>query len=495
MSFNKVTLLILIFIVLSYAQADNYWSWNFNTNSTLMSGSVVAGNAGPSAIFYNPSLINQDNSSSLSLSASVFSLQSFRANNIAGEGTGVSKLFFKVQPKFASYVLPTKSPKFGLQIAVLSPISEDIRFSVDHSSTIPLIDRVEGDDNYTAHINYSRKYDDIWAGVGVSYKHSDRFSVGLSLFGSDKLMRYSYRQEASASQSSDTILVNGTEEPRYIAQNFYEERLDYWFISIIAKAGLIYRSQKDRFNIGLNFTFPAIPTFGGADTRKSYSRSNIYDGDENSFVSNEQSSGLEINNKDIRIKSPLSVALGVKIITKNRKNTFSLSTEYFHEIDSYKMINSEVLLDWTPKYHQIDGVEESSLSYYAKANSVINGSVGYKRDITELVTYLGGFRTDFSSLSTSDDSWSFNEDEVQKYNTDKYHFTSGLLFEIRNINIIAGIQYTLGRKKSVSELANFSDPLEYNSETDQSLEGIKTNSAEVAIDEFALFWGISIGFE
>jgi len=34
------------------AQSDTYWSWNFNTPSMLLAGSVVGGGAGPSAIIF-----------------------------------------------------------------------------------------------------------------------------------------------------------------------------------------------------------------------------------------------------------------------------------------------------------------------------------------------------------------------------------------------------------------------------------------------------------
>ena len=61
------------------AQSDNYWSWNFNTPSTLLAGSVVGGSAGPSAIFYNPAINDHEKVPSLSLSASLVSFQFFNA--------------------------------------------------------------------------------------------------------------------------------------------------------------------------------------------------------------------------------------------------------------------------------------------------------------------------------------------------------------------------------------------------------------------------------
>lgn len=109
----KPTLIFFIIffsiIRVSLAQSDNYWSWTFNTPSMLVAGSVVGGSAGPSAVFYNPALINHEQVPSLTLSANLVSLQSFKANNIAGEGIDADKLIFKIQPRFLSYRHSTNS--------------------------------------------------------------------------------------------------------------------------------------------------------------------------------------------------------------------------------------------------------------------------------------------------------------------------------------------------------------------------------------------------
>ena len=87
---SQVRLIIIVVFVIKtvtvVAQNDNYWSWNFNTPSTLMAGSVIAGSAGPSAVYYNPALVDQEDMPNFSLSASLVSFQSFKAKNIAGDG-------------------------------------------------------------------------------------------------------------------------------------------------------------------------------------------------------------------------------------------------------------------------------------------------------------------------------------------------------------------------------------------------------------------------
>ena len=79
------------------AQSDNYWSWNFNTKSALLAGSVVGGGEGPSSVYYNPSLIDHENMQSLSMSAVIASLQFYNVDNMAGDGIDADKILFKVQ--------------------------------------------------------------------------------------------------------------------------------------------------------------------------------------------------------------------------------------------------------------------------------------------------------------------------------------------------------------------------------------------------------------
>ncbi len=52
LSMQKILFLfVLLFPLLVNAQTDNYWSRNFNEESSLLSGAVVGGGAGASAIF------------------------------------------------------------------------------------------------------------------------------------------------------------------------------------------------------------------------------------------------------------------------------------------------------------------------------------------------------------------------------------------------------------------------------------------------------------
>jgi hypothetical protein len=54
------------------------------------------------------------------------------------------------------------------------------------------------------------------------------------------------------------------------------------------------------------------------------------------------------------------------------------------------------------------------------------------------------------------------------------------------------LQYTFGRDRNTPQRINYSDPIEYNPATDQSLVGDGRTPAEAALDEIALFFGVTI---
>jgi len=474
-----------------HSQSDNYWSWNFNTHSTLLAGSVVGGSAGPSSVYYNPALIDHENLPSLSLSASIVSLQFLKAYNIAGEGIDADKFIFKIQPRFLSYNIQNENERIGFEAAILSPVSEEVNYTVQHFDEIDVIQRMEGLETYSGYLKYSRKYDDTWAGFGVSYKISDRFFIGGSSFLSIKLLKYQYRKQTRAYQETDTIIVNDQPVPKYIAQSSFEEEMKYWDLSFIFKLGVQYKSKNERFSIGANLTFPNIRFIGQVNTRKAFMQSEIYNDIDDGFTPNESIVAIEENARS-RVKDPFSTAIGFQYFTKNRKNMISLTVEYFHKIDPYSISESSGSSIELPDYFEGLIDEASFMSYYHEAGSVINAGVGFKQFVSESFFFMGGIRTDFTSAIDDDIRYLGDKFKVNQIHVNKYHFSVGPVFTIRNFKILTGAQYTYGRNAEMTQVVNYSDPVEYNPVTGQSLEGVIQDNAKASINELALFFGVTV---
>jgi len=491
--FSSVFIILFIFSSGNncYSQSDNYWSWNFNTPSTLLAGSVVGGSAGPSAVYYNPALIDHENVPSFSLSANLISFQSFKADNIGGEGIDADKFIFKVQPKFISYVLPNENERIGFEAAILSPTSEEITYTIQHFDELDIIQRTAGLETYSGYLKYARQYDDTWVGFGFSYRLSDNFYIGGSSFLSIKVLKYQFRLQSEAFQDSDSVIINDQLEPRYVAQNSFEEELKYWDLSLIFKLGAQYKTNNERFSIGANITFPNIPFIGQADVRKAFNRSNVYDNTADLFTANEIFIEIEEKVKP-KIKTPFSTALGIQYFTASRKNSISFTIEYFANINPYPVLESSGSDIQVPDYLQeiIDG--NDILSFYTEAKSVTNMAIGFKQYISPSLLFLGGFRTDFTSGASDNIRFLGDKFKVNQIHINKYHITLGPVISIKKFQIVTGIQYTLGRNRDMPQAVNFSNPIEYNPITKQALEGVRQNNVTTRINELTLFFGAII---
>ena len=498
----KITgsLLIFVWAILTgsfksaQGQSDYYWAQNFNTESALLAGAVVGGNAGPSAIFYNPALINQDESHKFALSANLISFQSMELDNIAGENTDFNKFIFQVQPKFISYAgAPSKNPKWTYEFAFLVPLTRNIKFTYLFYDELDIIKRLDGPEDYIGEIVYRNQYDDYYVGGGLSYELSDRFSIGFSLFVSIKVLEYRSTLATKAMQETDTVYSNGIPEPFYFAQNTYAEQMKYWDISLVTKFGVQYRSLNGNWGVGLNMTFPNLSIYGEGKVKKEFYRSNVFDNYSGEFSSDFAFSGYQEKLRT-KVKDPFSIAVGVRYNTPNRKNAIMLTSEYFLAIDPYSMLkttDSKVVGNL-----QVGSVAEA-MTFYTSARAVLNLGLGFVQYINERLTINGGFKTDFNTLTGMDQKDVVNPWYHPLMNDlyfDKFHIIAGPRLDVKRFGIVLGIQYTWGRQKDLYNIANFSDPFEYIPETNQALQGVRQKNMNVIYNEISLFFGVTYGF-
>jgi hypothetical protein len=491
-----LNILVVFFVFSSFqtnAQSRHYWSQNFNTESSLVAGAVVGGDAGPSAVYYNLALINKDESHKFAFSANLFSFQNVKLDKIASEGTQYDKFTFKVQPKFISYTgVPKKNPKLTFELAFLVPITYNIKFTYLYDDELEIINRLDGEEDYTGKIGYKYRYDDYYVGGGLSLNISDRFTMGASSFLSIKVLDYGKTISRKAMQNSDTVYSNGVPEPFYSAQNTYTELTNYSDISILFKLGVHYRSANGNWGVGLNITTPNLSIYGTGDVIKEFDRSGIFDNSADKFASNLSFLSAQLN-IGTKIKDPLSIAFGLQYKTPNRRNVFMFTTEYFMAIEPYavlKTTDSKVVGNM-----QLENVAEA-MTFYSSANAVLNGGVGFIQYINEKLTINGGFKTDFTTTRTAPkrelgDSEGNPRLSILRF--DKFHIMAGPRLNIKKFGIVLGIQYTTGGAKDQYNLVTFSNPVEYDPLTNAALQGEISKDMDINYSEFSFFFGVTYG--
>jgi len=405
------------------------------------------------------------------------------------------KFKLKLQPKFISYVYqPAKSNRLFVELSFLSRASDEVSFNVEHNATLDIIKRLDGEENYTGTLVSNRRYNDYWVGAGVSYRLNKNWSLGTSLFLSLKSLDYIYNQSMLAFQTADSIFVNGIQEPYYFAESSYGERLKYWYLSLIPKFGLQYQSNNRAFGFGLNLTFPNIDIYGVAEIDKKITRSNVHDDDMGNFT---QDLVMLEEQRNLRatLKDPFSVAIGFFIKSKDQRSVGMISAEYFTEIPIYRITNN-----LNPLTNSNDAVKtmfdgKDVMNFYYNAGAVTNVSLGFMQHFTKKFSLLGGFRTDFSSASEIGDELEDNKPKTFKINTDKFHLTGGPYLQWERFNLFLGLQYTFSKVDNLEQIINFSEPVEYNPNSGESLQGVRDNTMRVNYNEISLFFGISYKIE
>ena len=166
--------------------------------------------------------------------------------------------------------------------------------------------------------------------------------------------------------------------------------------------------------------------------------------------------------------------------------------EYFHKINPYAVVESTQQPDWLPAYISNSLSGNSFLAYYYEAQSVTNFAIGFKQYVSPQLIVYGGFRTDFTASDTDDAGFVSNRFSISRVQLNKYHFSLGPVWEFKRYKVVTGIQYTFGSNTGLYQMINYSNPVEYNSETDQSLEGTRQKNVDARLNEIALFLGLTI---
>ncbi len=490
---------ILIFLLLLpatlFAQTTNYWSRNFNEESSLLSGAVVGGGAGASAIFYNPASISEIEESKLSLNASLFSYEVLNAKNALGEGTDFYDYRGYVIPRFLSYMLKMeKHPNWSLEFAFLN----NANFFVDNVSyidkDIDILTHRPGTERYTAFNKYVNKNRDDWFGAGGSYILSDKLSIGVSMFVTVKANYYFYLLDIEAGTNNE-VYSNDNEIPYFSAKYNEQELLKFNDYRLLWKAGLLYKG--DRLSLGLNLTTPSVGKIysDGKILMRKRSQYNISDPESGKPIPNYLITDYK-EKKEVQVnsKSPFSISMGLTYNNPDKTKILYGTIEYYSQIDPYRMVQTQESENIATGTRLESLVNTDWLTFVDGASSIFNAAVGYRWIINDDVMLLSGFRTDFSYKKNFDFNPFVESKAVKSFDLDKYHLTSGLALRIFGNELITGIQYTFGFEKEQQQFANLSNPVEFNFEENKALQGTRTKTMNTMLNAVSLYFGATINF-
>jgi hypothetical protein len=486
-----LTGLFLLLPFLAAGQSHNYWTRSFNEESSLLSGAVVGGGSGPSAIYYNPASISEVTASKFSLNASLFSFTFLNVNNALGDNIDLETVKANIEPRFLSYMLKSRKYKnWSFEIAFLNNENESVEVTASVDEKKDVLTGIPGDDRYFAFYQFNSHFRDDWIGIGASARLSHRIIVGLSMFAAIKSLEYMNSLDIEACPLNDSIQFPDGNNSFYAAgyvDNYFLKFNDY---RLLWKAGLL--CKWDRLSLGLTITTPSVGVYSdGKRVERKEQQSNITNPETGNPMTDYLIIDYEEKDKvDVSFRTPFSLSAGLTYLLPRRKMIFYLSMEYFSGIDPYRIVEA----DESPLMNSGSDSKLFSewLTFVSGAKPIFNVAVGYSWTLSEKLLLKTGFRTDFNYQKNLDYGEMTYYSKVQKINLDKYYITCGLSWKFFGQDIITGLQYSIGRSGDQEQIVNLSDPVEYNFTEQKALQGTRTNDMTILYNSVIVYLGFSL---
>ena len=197
-------------------------------------------------------------------------------------------------------------------------------------------------------------------------------------------------------------------------------------------------------------------------------------------------SGQEKGQLSTKFKLPFAISFGLIKDIGNNNSRLYFTTEFYGRIKEYKLVDAQINDDIAPGFIYERLENKDWLSFAMATRSFMNIVIGYSWKLKREMEFYNSIRSDLSSIKNAEfDSYNnYNKLKTSNYNI--YHYSAGLKFNIKRNSFIAGGQVSFGYNNSVKQVANFSDPIELNTEDNLVLQG------RIADDMTVMYWAFNI---
>jgi hypothetical protein len=441
-----------ICILQASAQDSHYWSQEYGPAGFLTPGAAVALTRDSGVLYFNPALLAHNTKNSASISGSVYSLNSLKIKNGAGDGHSLNSTNVSIIPVVATGVIAFKgSKRFSIGYAIIhNPIinfnstqQRDERFNVLDDSYSP------GNEAFVGQYNIENSVTETSGLLSAGFKVSDKFSLGFS--GQGLFHNQHYNEGYSARALYNT--GNSSQLPP-IANSELLYKVSHYNAGINFKLGLAY--DESRHHLGLTVTSPLVKLKGNGEILTDYVITDlrIAPTDTLNLLASTRQTKLKEN-----WKMPLSIAAGYAYDLDRGQIYFS--SEYFMHVNDYNIITPRN--DYFIRSDADDSKEFTSafVKFKDARQAVVNFGLGVSYLLTPDVTGYVSARTDFTYVNKSrykdDDGYTSN---TSNYNI--YHGQIGANFKKRKFNLRTGLLLTYGHTTNYDQPINLTNPNESN---------------------------------
>jgi long-chain fatty acid transport protein len=381
---NKNTIYsILFFSLATVLQADSFHNINgfFGERATGLGGAYSAVSDDPSGAFYNPAGLAYAYDSSISLSASNYTIGKKSYENVLGPAQNYERNFRNYIPNFFGLVKETGD---GGRIAftILNPINET--FTRNDQSTLPIYYPT-----ITSIRNYNREsYNTMHVGLSYAKAISSKLSFGASLY---------YTQDTATVSSTSLVQYK---DKSFVTNTLADNRVTVGLIPVL---GVMYTPTK-LFSFGASVRRQMVT--GGNRLVNTFAIDSTGGNTDNIvFIEGTQRAlGGSIGNTAYkgpaytgRIPEITEFRVGTAIFPSNRlmASVDSIYTSGF----TYKSNNTEIISGEGRTFVTLTDNENLELKRYA----TLNFAGGVEYFLTEVISLRLGMFTNYAN--TKNQSW------------------------------------------------------------------------------------------
>ena len=440
--FNAIIVLLIIFNhSFISAQETYYWNIQYGTRSTLLGGAVIGSVSDLSATYYNPGAIALFEDLQFILSARVYQYEKYTVEEGAGEGIDLGFSNITPSPSFIAFDFDFDflgSDKLALSI--LTRQSANFEFIERFIDSLNVIESLPGKEQFAGGLSLEKSFTDLWGGITYSTKLSELVGVGLTGY-----LAYIYHRFGRETILQALISTND------IASFTDLESTRFNSLRAIFKLGVGINLKP--LTLGFTVTSPSLNISGSGSVGTHRFLSGV---DSTNFQSNFQ------DDVSAEYKNPLSIGFGCAY--RFAKISIHFSTEWFSNIDSYSVIDSEPFRSQTSGELIINDLTHES-------KSIINYGIGLDYILRKDFILSGGFVTDFTTKIKNTET---NLSPAASW--DIYHISAGASFPIGGSETTLGISYSFGNEvfeNTVNIRPDSNDPITSIRETEVSFSRIK----------------------
>lgn len=443
---KKLSTILYLFIAsFSIGQDTHYQTQQFGTRSALLGGAVVGGVRDNTALFYNPGSLGFIDTAMVSINANLYKVENIKIQNAVGNEADFKNANFVSVPILIAGMLPSKNPRLKWGYGLGAPMHFNFNGNGRVDGPYPIVNDAEspGNENYTGQTQVKTKSYETLAGLGLGYRLSENWAIGLTNQVSIRSVEYS-------SVVLSRFYLNN-QSLNLVSSNIWKSaKYSHWRYS--AKIGLAFTKKK--WDVGVTLTTPSISILGKGNVSSDITANDIlYNGVRRDIYANDSQEKLKAN-----FKAPLKLGTGINY--RSGKSYFGISGEYCAGLEVYDVIRAESGAFVRPPELAPNFGSENFLRVKSAAKPVVNVAIGYEYQLRNNLSLMFGLRTDNSWFDSSINNAAGIKPEITTW--DIYHFSGGVSMSKGRSTISLGLLLSVGGDDEYYQGNNLGAPSEGN---------------------------------